>query len=51
MEHEKSLVEDFGNFQLTIAGTTWGICGGGLRVLEAAKWNGRKQILERANRS
>jgi len=32
MEHEKSLVEDFGNFQLTIAGTTWGICGGGLQV-------------------
>ena len=32
MEHEKSLVGDFGNFQLTIAGTTWGICGGWLQV-------------------
>jgi len=34
MEHEKSPVEDFGNSQLTIAGTTWGICGGGLQVAQ-----------------
>ena len=35
MEHEKSLEGDFGNFQLTIVGTTWGICGGRLQVAQS----------------